>query len=145
MQSWSYSYLACETVCWCAYSSYYINAKLIFSERKVPDCWKSAIAIPRVLKKAGLDYIFNNFRPVSNPPFVAKVVEQAVIGHLLTHGRIHALLPPVNQSSYRTFRSTETALVKVQSAFSWLPVRTTQRCRSAAAVHFYGCTALKRL
>ena len=31
---------------------------------------------------------------------------------------------------------------------SWpllLPVRTTQRCRSAAAVHFYGCTALKRL
>ena len=26
-----------------------------------------------------------------------------------------------------------------------LPVRTTQRCRSAAAVHFYGCTALKRL
>ena len=25
------------------------------------------------------------------------------------------------------------------------PVRTTQRCRSAAAVHFYGCTALKRL
>ena len=36
-------------------------------------------------------------------------------------------------------------------ALSWVgsylsnPVRTTQRCRSAAAVHFYGCTALKRL
>ena len=27
----------------------------------------------------------------------------------------------------------------------FIPVRTTQRCRSAAAVHFYGCTALKRL
>ena len=26
-----------------------------------------------------------------------------------------------------------------------LPVQTTQRCRSAAAVHFYGCTALKHL
>ena len=25
------------------------------------------------------------------------------------------------------------------------PVRTMQRCHSAAAVHFYGCTALKRL
>lgn len=59
--------------------------------------------------------IFNNFRPVSNLPFVAKVVEQAVIGHLLAHGRINAPLPPVNQSNYRTFRSTETALVKVQS------------------------------
>ena len=25
------------------------------------------------------------------------------------------------------------------------PVRTMQRCKSAAAVHFYGCTALKHL
>ena len=88
---------------------------LSFREGRVPDCWKRTIVIPRVLKKAGLDLIFNNSRPVSNLPFVAKVVEQGVIDQLLAHGRINAPLPPGNQSSYRTFRSTETALIKVQS------------------------------
>lgn len=107
-----------------------------FRKGQVPDCWKSAIVIPRVLKKAGLDYIFNIFRPVSNPPFVAKVVEQAVIGHLLAHGRINAPLPPVNQSSYRTFRLTETALVKVQSAFSWL---WTNRSFSSRLIRSESC------
>lgn len=58
--------------------------------------------------------IFKNFRPVSYLPFVAKVDEQAVIGRLLAHCKIDAPIP-VNQSSYRTFHSKETALVKVQS------------------------------
>lgn len=37
-----------------------------------------------------------------------------MIGQLLGHWEINAPIP-VNQSSYRTFHSTETALVKVQS------------------------------
>ena len=58
--------------------------------------------------------IFKNFRPVSYLPFVAKVDEQAVIGQLHAHCEINAPIP-VSQSSYRTFHSMETALVKVQS------------------------------
>ena len=34
-----------------------------------------------LLKKLGLDFIFNNFRPVINVPFVAKAVEKAVLAH----------------------------------------------------------------
>ena len=58
--------------------------------------------------------IFKNFRPVIYLPFVAKVDEQAVIGQLHAHCEINAPIP-VSQSSYRTFHSMETALVKVQS------------------------------
>lgn len=52
---------------------------------------------------------------MSNLPFVAKVVEQAVIGQLLTHCTINAPLSE-EQSSYRAFYSTETALARDQSA-----------------------------
>ena len=38
-----------------------------------------------LLKKLGLDIIFENFRPVSNLPFVSKTAEKAVLGQLLDH------------------------------------------------------------
>ena len=44
----------------------------------VPDDWKFAIVKP-LLKKSGLDLTYNNFRPVSNLPFISKIVEKAVL------------------------------------------------------------------
>lgn len=88
-----------------------INQSL--QEGIVPDTWKTALVVP-LLKKAGLDATFNNYRPVSNLSFISKILEKAVATQLLAHCTNNAPLP-VNQSSYRQYHSTETALLKVQS------------------------------
>ncbi len=67
-----------------------------------------------ILKKHGLEALFENFRPVNNLSFVSKIAERAVVGQLLDHSEKNAPLP-TNQSAYRRFHSTETALVKVQN------------------------------
>lgn len=41
----------------------------------VPDGWKIAL-IARLLKKTGLELVYENFRPVSNLPIVSKLAEQ---------------------------------------------------------------------
>ena len=79
----------------------------------VPEAWKVAILVP-ILKKLGLEALFENFRPVNNLSFVSKIAEKAVVGQMLNHCEDNAPLP-INQSAYRPFNSTETALVKVQS------------------------------
>lgn len=79
----------------------------------VPDEWKTAIVTP-IVKKSGLTFDLNNFRPVSNLNFISKITEKAVVNQLLDHCRKNSLLPS-NQSAYRQWHSTETALLKVQN------------------------------
>ena len=78
-----------------------------------PDAWKCALISP-LLKKLGLDLLFQNFRPVSNLPYVSKLTEKAVVDQLNDHTESNELLPE-NASAYRRDHSTETALIKVQS------------------------------
>ena len=79
-----------------------------------PDCLKHAIVIPR-LKKPSLDPDnCANFRPVSNLPFLSKVLERAAAEQLADHLQTHNLLEPF-QSAYRPFHSTETAIVRVHN------------------------------
>ena len=66
------------------------------------------------MKKLGLDFLFKNFRPVSNLPYVSKLTEKAVIVQWNYHTESNELLPE-KASTYRRDHSTETALVKVQS------------------------------
>ena len=75
--------------------------------------WKCALVIP-LLKKFGLDLIFKNFRPVSNLPYLSKLVESAVVTQLRDQNECNGLIPS-HASSYRKYHSTETALLKVQS------------------------------
>ena len=77
------------------------------------DSWKEALIFP-LLKKQGLDLIFNNFRPVCNLSYVSKLVERAVVHQTHEHLADNNLLPSF-QSAYRKFHSTETALLKVKN------------------------------
>ena len=82
------------------------------AESTVPSMFKQAIVRP-LLKKTGLDNnIFKNYRPVSNLPFLSKVLEKVVAMRLEEHLIKNQLHDPL-QSAYRAFHSTETALLKV--------------------------------
>ena len=68
-----------------------------------------------LLKKSLLDRdTMKNYRPVSNLPFVSKVVERVVASQLNTHMLEHSLLEPA-QSAYRRNHSMESALLQVRS------------------------------
>jgi len=78
-----------------------------------------------MLKKASLDLIFKNLRRVSNLPLFAKLLNrQLSVNSVLAHCAIN--MPPLESQSYRTFHSTETALLTVQSdtlmAMDWQEV-----------------------
>ena len=79
-----------------------ITAEIInlsFSEGIVPDHWKIALVLP-LLKKFGLYFMFENFRPTSNLPFVAKSAEKATISRLSIHCAENAPFPKY-QSAHR--------------------------------------------
>src|SRR6218665_369582 len=54
----------------------------------------------------------SSYRPISNLPFLPKLLER-VVSVQLTDYLSSAGLLPVHQSAYRKFHSTETALLKV--------------------------------
>ena len=72
--------------------------------------WKMAIIQPLV-KKIGLELKHSNFRPISNLPFILKLVECCILYEFYEHCDQHSLLPTY-QSAYRWFHSCETPLVK---------------------------------
>ena len=53
-----------------------------------------------------------HYRPVSNLPFLSKVLERIVLKQFLQHLQSHSLLEPF-KSAYRKCHSTETALLRV--------------------------------
>ena len=90
----------------------FINASLLSGV--VPGTMKRA-AITPLLKRPSLDAdLLNNYRPVSNLPFVSKVLERVVASGLKAHMDINGLHDPF-QSAYKAGHRTETALLKVQN------------------------------
>uniref|UniRef100_A0A672G2J3 Reverse transcriptase domain-containing protein n=1 Tax=Salarias fasciatus TaxID=181472 RepID=A0A672G2J3_SALFA len=78
----------------------------------VPQSFKFAVIKP-LLKKPNLDPdILANYRPISNLPFISKVLEKVVVKQLYRHLQDNSLFEKF-QSGYRAYHSTETALVKV--------------------------------
>ena len=78
-----------------------------------PQDLKEAVVKP-LLKKANLELIDKNYRPVSNLEFMGKTIEHAVTSQLTQHISENSLLEPM-QSAYRSGHSTETALLKVKT------------------------------
>ena len=78
----------------------------------VPACFKHAVMRP-LLKRPGLDKeVLNNYRPVSNLPYMSKLLEKVVENRLKDHLDINNLY---DFQVYRNNYSTKTALVKVQN------------------------------
>jgi hypothetical protein len=86
---------------------------LSLSTATVPACYKVARVIP-TLKKTTLDHnVLSSYRPVSNLPFLSKVLEKVVATRLTSHLIANNLLD-LNQSAYKSHHSTETALLCMQ-------------------------------
>ena len=77
----------------------------------MPSAFKEALVIP-LLKKPNADIELKIFRPISNLPFLSKVLERIVIDQMSAHCDKHRLNEKM-QSAYRRGHSTETALLKV--------------------------------
>ena len=75
---------------------------------------KKAVVRP-LLKKASLDpNILKNYRPVSNLPYISKLLERVVAARLNALMIQHHLHEPL-QSAYKSYHSTETALIRVHN------------------------------
>jgi len=84
------------------------------TEKNMPAQLKQAIVKP-LLKKASLDKEnLKNYRPVSNLPFISKIIEKVAVKQVEKHLSKYSLHEPL-QSAYKLNHSVETALLKVSN------------------------------
>ena len=85
---------------------------LTFSTASFRVAFKSAV-VKSLFKKITLDCdILKTFYPVSNLPYLSKLIEKVIAIQLVEHMRQNAIMEKV-QSSYKAHHSTETALLRV--------------------------------
>ena len=87
-----------------------VNLSLKFG--KFPQCYKHAVLNPTVKDYKGDIDSLKNFRPVSNLPFVSKLIEKAVCNQLDCHLKRNNLYCS-SQSGYQRHHSCETLNIKM--------------------------------
>ena len=85
---------------------------LSLSSGTVPAAFKLSHIVPLLKKQNLYPNELKNYRPVANLPFLFKVLERIVTTQIKEYMQEHNLFS-VNQSAYRKFHSTETALLCV--------------------------------
>ena len=86
----------------------------MFKTSTTPSALKSAIIIP-ILKKPTADPDeLNNFRPISNFPYIAKLLEKVVVHRLRKHKSLNGFYEQC-QSAYHPGHSTKAAVFEIQS------------------------------
>ena len=89
-----------------------INSSVLTGQ--VPSSLKTAKVTP-IIKKTTLDpEVLNNYRPISNIPFLIKTIERVIAQQIHSHLMVNNLYSEI-QSAYRKHHSTETALLRVQN------------------------------
>ena len=84
----------------------------------IPELYKEAILIP-ILKKPNLNTeVLNNYRPISNLPYLSKLIEKAVANQLTDYTTIHNL-DEIMQLAYRPNHSKETTLMQIHYDVLW--------------------------
>ena len=92
-----------------------VNLTLVTGE--FCDKWKSAVVWP-LIKAISKGTVKENYRPVSNLPFISKIIEKCTLNQLNKHCDTYNLLPKY-QSAYRRFHSCETSLLKLVNDTLW--------------------------
>ena len=87
-----------------------VNSSL--QDSNFPEVLKHATITPIIKDLTGDAEAYNNYRPISNTAFIAKLIEKAVLNQINWHinrNKLHS----VSQSGYRKYHSCETATLKV--------------------------------
>ena len=79
--------------------------------------WKISVIRP-LLKKPNLDLILSIYCPVSNLPFLSKLLEKCAMDRVNEHCKKHDLVPDY-QSAYHNGYSCKTAIVKLVNHIPW--------------------------
>ena len=87
---------------------------LSLSSDTVPTAFKSAIITPVIKKVNGDIDSLSNYRPISNLPFLSKLLERVVYSQFQLHLEDNNLLEPF-QSAYKRGHSIETALTRINN------------------------------
>ena len=99
------------------HSPYFIHVyvhiiNLCLSSGNFPTRFKSAVVKP-LIKKPTLDCeVLKNYRPISNLPFLSKLIEKVIAKRLVSHMQDNGMVEKF-QSAYKANHSTETALLRV--------------------------------
>lgn len=91
-----------------------ILSKLInlsITKCEIPDLYKISCIKPIKKNPRGTNSL-HNYRPISNLPYISKLIERVVTNRISEHIEKYNLLPQ-NQSAYRKNHSVETALVHI--------------------------------
>ena len=79
----------------------------------MPDNTKESLIKP-LLKRANLDLLDKNFRPVSNLNFISKLIERCAASNTITYAEENNRVEPI-QSAYCQHFSTKTSVLKVHA------------------------------
>ena len=90
-----------------------ILSQIVNASLNLPQNLKKHSYIP-YSRKAGIDLIFMNYRPISNLSFLPKLIERAVCNQITQYVGITGMAEKF-QSAYKASHSTETALIKVKN------------------------------